>query len=344
MKSEPFSPPGFRRCFTHADGRAYALEVVDCRVVESWSSGGKNGGTSTSTRDDDASAQAFAHAKMRGLLKQGFVETSPSEGTVFDRTADVIATMRTDVDYKGETRHDFQPVPGRRHIYTYRNVSMDVWLMTTEDRRLAVLVRNKVHGSTLAEDERQSRTLRLLDALEDRRAEIFGDLTTPLRSFPLRNPIGRFTRLVVLSPTTENATISRDVSIANPVLGRSIFRAFPAFECETTGSETVSIAEARCSGRGAIPSSTWERAPHPVFDLALLKTAAESPQFLVCDPEELEARLGVRALARMRHVEARARNYAGEVRRILRGSPPPDLAELRAFLAYEPHPLGNSIG
>jgi hypothetical protein len=206
-------------------------------------------------------------------------------------------------------------------------------MVTSDDRRLGVFVRAAVHGSRVPAQERESMASAILAVLSEKREEIFADRSTPLRSFPLTTPIGRFTHLVVLSPTTENVTICRNVNISNPILGRSLYRAFPAFECETTGNETVSVAEARCSGRGAILSAHWDRGPHPVFDLAYLKLATETPKFLVYDPKELERRLSVQVLTRLAVAEVQARNHLGVVRRFLRGDEP-DLDELRAFFGY----------
>jgi hypothetical protein len=328
---EPFSPPGTRRCFEHPDGRSYGIEVVACRVYESWGSTERRGGANTSTRDDDEDARHFALAKVRSLLKQGYVEVASKPSLLaIDTSADVIDTMRTDVDYRGQTRYDFQPVEGRRGIYSQSNVSVAEWMMTSDDRRLGVLLRCLVYNNPLTPPKRAEMASAILDVLDSRRDEIFRDRVTPLRAFPLPAPIGRFTRLVVLSPTTVNATISRNVNIASHVLAQSLYRAFPAYACEVMGNESVCVAEARCAGRGAIRTNDWTRRPHPVFDLAYLKQAGDQPKFLVFDPAELERRLGANTLAKLSVAEVQARNHAGEVRRFRKGDTP-DMAELRQF-------------
>ena len=138
----------------------------------------------------------------------------------------------------------------------------------------------------------------------------------------------------MLSPATENVTISRNVKIASHVLGRSIYRAFPAFECEFTGHETVTEAEGRCSGHAALSSSDWQRKPHPVFDLAYVKKKGAKPKFLIYDPRELEARLGAAGLSRMKELEVHARNHAIVVRTFVAGQAASDLTELRDFFGY----------
>jgi len=318
---------GSARCFVHPDGRRYLLEVIDCRVRESWGGTGKRGGGNTSTRDDDADAVAFATAKVKKLLKEGYVEGAPEPGLAIDREADVLATFRTDVDGEGDTRYPFAPIVGRPHFHAFTNISVAEWIMLSEDGRRGVVLR------TFAKNAASAMVEPLLDALAARRTEIFADEATPLRAFPVE--LGRFTRLVVLSPTAENVSISRNVSFENPVLSRSVFGAFPAFDSEITGTESVGMAEARTNGRASINTSRWDRDPHPVLDLAYLKKPTEKPKFLAHDPTELERRLGAKAIAGMREVEIQARNYAGEVRRFVRGEPPPDLAELRAFFGYE---------
>lgn len=302
--------------------------MADCRVYQSWGSPEKRGTSNVSTRDDDDDARASAFKKMRSLLRKGFVEAAPAAGIVFDQSANVLETMATEVNYEGKPEYDLQPVPGRPFVYAHRNVSLAEWLMISDDGCSAVRMGSSVYGSTLPEAEREAMASALLDGLAERRREILEDRTTPLRAFPLRAPVGRFTRLVVLSPTTENA------NVANHVLGRSLYRAFPAFECEVNGDESVTVAEARCEGHGALLGNHWDREPHPVFDLAYLKKAGDTPRFLVFPPEELEYRLGAAGLARMREPELHVRNYAREVRRIVRGGPPPDLAELRAFFGF----------
>lgn len=319
-----------RRNFSHADGRTYSLQVVDCRLYESWRSGGKRGGANKSTRDSDQEAIDFAAKKVKKLLAEGYVEGARDPGLVFDTEADVLATFRTDVDYKGDTRYPFAPILGRPFFHAFENGVVREWLMASDDGRRGVTLRTltKEPGDKFAMLDV------LLDALAERREEIFADRVTALRSFPLPTPVGRLTRLVVLSPSTANVTICRNVNIANHILGRSVYRAFPAYECEITGHETVTEAEARCQGHAPLPSSRWFRDPHPVFDLAYLKKAGAKPKFLIYDPKELDRRFGPDGFARMKEPEVLARNHAGVVRRFVRGAPAPDLEELRAFFGY----------
>ncbi len=328
--------PGILRCFEHPDDRTYTLEVANCRVYESWTSPGKKRGQgSTSTRDSDADAQAFAAEKVRSLSKKGFVEKGSKAGRVFDTNADVVEAFRTDRNHQGELRYDFRPISGPSGVFAAENVSVAEWLVTSEDRRLGVLLRCAVYGSKMPAEQRTAMAAALQKELVARRTAIFADRKIPARKLPLSSPIGRFTHLAVLSPTTEDMWISRDVNIVNHVIGRSIYGAFPIFESEFSGAETVAEAEARTKGRGTIPTAQWDRAPHPVFDLAYQKKSTDTPKFLVFDPKELDRRLGGSALVKMDAVEVRARNFAGEVRRFLRKQAPPDLDELRRFFGYD---------
>lgn len=327
--------PGRARRFVHPKGQTHSVEVADCRVYQGWTVPGKKRGQSSAwTHDDDDAALAIATAKVHELLKKGFVETEGAEGHVFDRDADVVAAFHSDVDYAGERREDFQPVPGKPNVYaTPGPPGIHTWLVTRDDRKRAILVRCVSYGSKLGDAERVAMADAVLERLVALREEIFADEKSPLRKIPLQKPIGRFTHLAILSPAAEDLTISRDVSFANHVIGRSVFRAFPIFDCEATGTETVTLAEGRTSGHASLPSSRWDRDPHPVVDLAYLDDPEDPPKFLVFDPKTMEARLG-KELARMKSAVVLARNYAGEVRRFTRGQAAPDVAELRRFFGY----------
>lgn len=329
-----FAPPGLVRSFSHDDGRRYGLEVDGCRVYEQWTLAKGKGQASTSIRDTAVEAHAFALAKARELTQKGFVEGTPREGHRYDRDAELIAVFHSDVDFAGERRHDFQPVAGRSHVHTTQNVSVAQWLVTSDDRRRGILLRALVWQSAMKEGERHAVAEALTAELVRRRAELLADETTPLRKLVLPSPVGRFTHLVVVSPEVASVTVSRDVSYENPAIARSVFVAFPAFDCEATGSETVSVALARIEGRGAIRTNAWDRAPHPVMDLAIVKKAGDAPRFLVHPPSEIQKLFSAAALQKLAGAELHARNHAGEVRVLARGEAPPAIADLRRFFGF----------
>ena len=182
---------------------------------------------------------------MKELQKKGFVEGASRAGVVFATSADIVEGLRSDVDYQGKPRSDFQPLAGRSFVFAASNVSVAEWLITSDDRLSGILLRCSTHRSGVPPAEREAMADALVGTLERLRAEIFADRRTPLRKLLLPAPIGRFTHLVVLSPVAENMTISRDVNIANRAFARSVYRAFPAFECEATGQETVAAGRAR---------------------------------------------------------------------------------------------------
>jgi hypothetical protein len=329
----PFPDPAVVRSFTDADGRTYSLQVIDCRVYENWTKAaaartGASGGN-VSTRDSDEDAQSFAGNKVRTLLKKGYVEDAPRTGRLADPNADVVEVLRRNVDYKGDPRDDFKPLPDRANVFRTANISVHEWLVTSDDRRRGILLMCKVWESTQPETERETMALALVDLLVAKRDEILADARTPVRKLPLLAPIGRFTHLVVLSPVVENHVVEEKFTIS-----RSLFRAFPAYDCEMGDADTVTLAEARTSGRGALPQNTWDRKPHPVVDIAYLKKATETPAFLVYDPKEMERRLGG-TLTNLKVAEVRARNWRGEVRSFHKGQTPPDRDELRGFFGFE---------
>lgn len=329
-----FAEAGEVRCLTHPDGRTYRLEVDGCRVYESWTIASGKGHANRSTRDDAASAHAFALEKLRALEKKGYVEGESLRRTRYDRDVDVIETFHTDLDHAGKRRHDFAPRPASPHLYAHENASVAEWLITRDDRKRGVRFRAVVYESPLSDAERVAIADRVSAVLLERRAEIFADESTPLRKLALDSPIAGFTHLVVLSPEVANVSISREVNVENPILARSIYAAFPAHDCEVVGDETVAVAEARTTGRGAIPSARWDRAPHPVVDLAYPKKEGERPRFLVYDPREVEERFSHAALAKLPGPALHARNHAGEVRVYAKSAPAPSLAEVRAFFGF----------
>ncbi|MCA9599811.1 MAG: hypothetical protein KC776_41180 [Myxococcales bacterium] len=330
-----FADPGTTRQLRHPDGRNYSLEVDGCRVYESWTLASGKGQANRATRDDAPSAHAHALQKLRGLVKKGYVEGAPVVRHRYDRDADVVDTFHTDLDYAGKRRSDFQPVAGRPQVYSFSNISVAEWLVTRDDRKRGVRFRAGLFNSAMDPAVRQAYADRILSELSTRRSEIFDDEATPLRKLPLADPIGRFTHLVVLSPEVANVSISRDVNIANPILGRSVFVAFPAFVSEAVGDETVAVAEARTAGRGAIPMAAWDRDPHPVVDLAYPKKPSETPNFLVYDPDDVERRFGAKAWSKLGSSALHARNHAREVRVFTGDSPAPDIADVRAFFGFD---------
>lgn len=316
------------RTFTHADGRSYELQVLDCRVYESWVNAGQGGGANVSTRADDEDAAAFARKKAASLVKKGFVEGPDRAGRVADRSANVVEVLRSDLDYAGRPRSDFQPLEGHEHTWAWSNVSVGEWLVTDGSGTRAILLRCGIHGSTLTPQARDALSQHVLAVLGEERDAIFADERTPVRAFAL-GPLGApFSRLIVLSPTVENHVVQGRFTVS-----RSVFRAFPAFECEMRDVDSVAMAEARTAGHGTLRTTRWDRPPHPVLDLAYVEDARETPTFLVHPPDRLEALL-VRGLATMKTAEVLARNHRGEVRRFVRGQTPPALDELRAFFGF----------
>lgn len=330
-----FAEPGVARQFKHSDGRTYSLEVDGCRVYESWSLASGKGRSNQSTRDDELSAHAFALAKVGELLKKGYREAKSKSQPRYDREADVIEAYHSDLDVNGDRVCDFQPVRGRKNVYSHANISVAEWLITSDDQKRGIRFRAVLWESEMTAAARGKLADRIIDELDARRADIFADEKTPLRKFAFGKRAGQFSHLVVLSPESANETIGRDVSFANPIISRSIFVAFPAFDCEVTGTESVTMAEARTQGRASLPMNTWDREPHPVVDLAYVKKVGELPKFLVYDPNRVDELFSKKALAKSECVELHARNHAGVTRVWTKGSAAPDLVELRAFFGFK---------
>src|SRR6187402_113135 len=68
---------------------------------------------------------------------------------------------------------------------------------------------------------------------------------------------------------------------------RQLFEALPIFDCEFVGNESVGQAEARTEGRACILSSTWNRKPHPLVDMATQMPGKKKSKLLIYDPRLL---------------------------------------------------------
>lgn len=327
------APEGMRRRFEHPSGRWFALQVIACRLYEAWGTAGPKKFASVSTRNDEADAVRGANAKTKKWLAEGFVERPPEPGIRFDRDADVVATFRTARTYDGKTLFDYGPVPGREGVFVERNVAASAWLVVSADGKRAIELRSVLPKAPAP--GRDEMIDALLDSIVARRDEILGDERTPTRKWRLERAIGRFTHLAILSPAAHDHGYFR-------ALGRSLWSAFPCFDCEITGEETVTVAEARCSGHGALPSARWDRAPHPVLDLRTRKRLDrdEDTPFLVYEPRRIAQLLGTAALAKTKGVAIEVRNHAREVRQLARGTVMDDAAwaELTAWLGFDATP------
>src|ERR1043166_2806017 len=200
----PFAGPHEVRHFVHADGRTYDIQVIDCRLYESWRNKDHGGGTNQSTRDSDEEAQTFAWSKAKGLLKKGYVEGPVTTGRMSDPEADVVAVLRGHLDHFGKIIDDFQAVAARRNVFVSGKAGFKEWLVTTDDRRRAIFMRTKVHPSPLLAEEREGMADRFLDVLEDQRDAIVSDATTPVRKLVLTPQVRPGQHLAVLSPMVVN--------------------------------------------------------------------------------------------------------------------------------------------
>lgn len=234
-----FNAPGVVRCFAHADGRTYDLQVVDCRVYESWVNARGGGGSQPCTRPSDAEAQAHAWKKAQALLKKGFVESDSRPGRVWAHDADVVDTIRSDLNYAGVPREDLRPTQ-RPNLFEERSISSWHWLLTSDDRKRGISLRSVVWQSKLPEAEREAMASVLLSVLEARRGEILADTSTPVRKLALETQVGRFTHLAVSSPTTTNHLVNGRFTIS-----RSVFQAFPIFDCELCSTDSGKLS--RCN-------------------------------------------------------------------------------------------------
>jgi len=331
------------RNFKHPDGSTAYIKVSDCRVTF-WhtrinGNTSKGGGTKHSIED----ARSIASKKVREWLKNGFIETESTPAIQFNLNTNIIEVFRS---VKSANPNDKLPLnnylPVIDESTLYRNdvsiVNSIPWfsnfLLCSDELTKGIAFRTsqiKPRESTPNQiSARDEMTNKLTLAIKQYKEEILVDNKTPVRKLPLKEKLGKFTHLAVLSPTVYNQDYP-----GTETIGRSVWFVFPCFDSEFNKNDSVCTGEARTKGRNSISYVKWNRDAHFVFDLKNIKdiTKPEKDHFLIYEPRNLEKLLSTKALSKTKFDAIDAKNYKGEIRRFLPNQVlnETDIEEIRLF-------------
>lgn len=289
-------------------------EAEGHRFHVSWGVLGAQGRGMTCTRDSPEDCDRMIASKIREKVKAGYIEVAKAapkaaKGAKQGKpTEPAKASLNAVIDvFMREQGDHFTPykIDGLTHSY---HVSggldwFDEYVVAGPIPTLGLLFPVK-HGT--AEPEQVHRFLEVLEAHYD---EVFSvEVAWKLR---LEAPIGGFDHALVLSPMVANLYNERLTS-------RQLFKALPIYDCEFVGNETVSQAEARTHGRGCIPTSTWNRKPHPVVDAATQLPGKKKSKVLIYEPRVLGGLIKKTASGKAGTL-LEVRNYRGAIARVVRG-------------------------
>lgn len=286
-------------------------EAEGHRFYVSWGVLGARGQGMTCTRDSPEDCDRVMASKVREKVKAGYVETqksAPKAGAkVVEAQAAVPAALNAVVDvFMAEPQAHFTPykLEGLQHSYHVTGGLdwFDDYLVAGPTPSIGLLFPVK-HGTA-----EPGHVRRFLEVLEARYDEVFS--VEVARKLRLAEPIGNFDHALVLSPVVADLFNKR-------LTKRQLFKALPIFDCEFVGTESVAQAEARTHGRGCIPTSTWNRKPHPVLDVVTQAPGKKKSKLLIYEPRVLGGLVKKTANAPAGTV-LEVHNYRGAVARVTR--------------------------
>lgn len=309
MGSSKPADDGETRYFERRAGKrvsTWQIERSGVRYLVAWSSDAAKTATGlTVTRESGTDCRREVERKIHQKLRAGFIEVAPPSHARKParpgRGKPVLAAFSKRSD------RPVRKLPGLDHSYDLsEGLGFFEYLLVGPDESLGLwfVVKEKSHDPKLVK--------RFLAFLEKHRERVFSvDVVWKAK---LPRAIGPFSHAVVLSPEV--------AQLHQPgVATRQLFWAFPVYDCEICGDESVAIADARVNGRGCIPHSTWDRKPHLVLDFRLQKAGQkQQAKFLVYDPAKTKLS-DVLSLLKKQPLNSfvELRNYRGQVARVTRG-------------------------
>lgn len=235
-----------------------------CRMT--WGlAGGQTRGSST-TLNDEAHAERYFSRKVREKERQGYTEVPPdsvieTSAAAPGPTADasLLDVMRVREEQRREGAWAFywagyEPVDGHEgtfakfHDFAGGPGPFYEYLVLSQDERRGLRFAVKKPGH----DPR--RTAAFLDFIRPRLDLAFDGRSH--RKVPMPAPVGQFDHVLFCAPSL----------CGNRYDGR-LGEAIPVLDCEICDDDSETFVEARLRGRGAMPSSAWDREPFPVTDL-----------------------------------------------------------------------------
>lgn len=283
----------------------WQVEQEGVRYFVAWGvdDGQTTGQTMTCQTVEEAS-EAVAR-KLRAKLRAGFVEIFPAHTKKRERARKLKPVLDAYAVHAKKLDFQVRQLPRLQRSYqVFGGLGFSEYLLIGPSDDIGL--RFAVEEGTA--DERQVQ--RFMAFLEARHAEVFAVETVWKVRLP--TPVGAFDYALIASPEVANL-------YHEGLTQRQLFAALPIHDCEFTGDETVGAANARLDGRGSIPTSTWNRKPHPVLDMRIQSAAAKKPaQRLIFDPSRGEPADTLKHLASLpigSFVEVT--NYRGEQARVV---------------------------
>jgi hypothetical protein len=213
------------------------------------------------TLDDEAHARRHFTRKISEKKRQGYVEVAGKVETTAAAPADapLLDVMRAHEEKRREGAwayywQGYEPVDGHDGVFAkFHDFAAgpgpfyDYVVLSEDERRgLHFIVKKPGHdpGTVAA----------FLDVVRPRLELAFDGRSH--HKVPLPSPVGQFDHVLFCAPSLRG----------NRYDGR-MGEAFPILDCEIGDEDTETLVEARLQGRGAMPSTTWDRDPFPVIDL-----------------------------------------------------------------------------
>jgi predicted DNA-binding WGR domain protein len=251
-------------------------EGIRCRVA--WGQVGGRTQATTMTLDDEEHAERHLKKKISEKKRQGYVEVAPEAATVPARAEPAVAPdakllevmrEREEQRYAGAWEFywkGYQPLTGYPGVYEEFNDyktgpgSFRDYLVVSEDERrgLSFVVKEPGHDP--------AKVAAFLDFIRPRLELAFDGRSHHKVAMP--TPIGRFGHVLFCGPSLCRGRYSGRHGMAIPI-----------FDCEIGDEDSETFVEARLTGRHSIPTTTWDREPHPVTDLRFDLRSADEKGF-----------------------------------------------------------------
>ena len=300
-----------RRYFEKQTGKKVAWWEIELRGVRydvAWGTLGARGRGMTCTRHSEDDAKRMMEQKIRAKVKAGYVEKPPPKGTD-EGVEEAAPTPRPlspvlDAHLVDAAKYRFEPrkLDGLEHAHHVSGgLGFEEFILVGPDPNYAVWF---VVKEASYDPKHVHAFMRFLESHHERVFAVEVAWKTKLDE-----PIGPFGHALVVAPVaaqiyTKGLTMTQQ------------FRALPIYDCEFRGDESITEADARTNGRGCIPHSRWDRAPHPVFDVRLQEPKKRKKKHFLIFPPEKAPRLVARLSKLRENSTMDVRNFRGDVARV----------------------------
>ena len=281
----------------------WEIEPNGVRYWVAWGSGDARGSGMTCTRASEEDCAKTVARKIRQKLKEGYVEVARAPALEKKPEVALKPVLEAYTAHAAKFKFTVEKLPGlERSYHVFGGLRFEEYILLGPAETVGL------RFAVNADSHDRERVLSFLRFLE---AQVKVFAVGEVWKVALPRPIGEMTHVVVLAPVVAQV-------YTEGLTKRQQFQAFPIYDCEFRGDENVSFAEARTAGRGSIPYSRWNRAPHPVVDLLLQVPGRKKAKLLVFDPKELAGQIK-RTASSAQGTVLEVHNFHGEICRLLRG-------------------------